>query len=112
MTTFTTAPDFAAAMTVKPRVRLARYRDGYGQRQADGLNTQADEWQLSFAGRTVSERDTILGFFSARNGVEAFSWTSPRGAAGRYVCSEWAASPTGPQSWTITARFARVFDCL
>lgn len=110
MATFTTAPDYKSPLSVKPRVRLASFGDGYTQRMADGINTQAEAWQLSFSARTTSERDTILNFLEARNGVEAFDWTSPAGTVGKFICPEWGYTPDNNATHTVTAVFQQVFD--
>lgn len=110
MATFTTAPDYGVQLSVKPRVRQAAFGDGYTQRVADGINTQAEEWALTFSARTASERDTILVFLEARNGVESFDWTSPAGTVGKFICLEWTYVPANTATHTITAKFTQVFD--
>ena len=110
MATFTTAPDYGVQMSVKPRVRLAAFGDGYSQRVADGINTQPEEWSLTFSARTTSERDTILAFLEARNGWESFDWTSPAGTTGKFICPEWTYTPANTATHTITAKFQQVFD--
>lgn len=109
MTTFTIAPDFGASMSLKPRVLTAQFGDGYAQRLGDGINTQGEEWSLTFSSRTAAEFDAILDFLEARGGTEAFDWTSPRGTVGRFVCPEWAYVPNNAASNTVTARFVRDF---
>jgi phage-related protein len=110
MATFTIAPDFSSPMTVKPRVLMAQFGDGYSQRVADGINTQPEEWSLTFSARTPTERDVILSFFEARGGWDDFDWTSPAGTTGKFICSEWGYAPNSAASNTITATFKQVFD--
>lgn len=110
MATFTIAPDFGAALTTKPRVRMAQFGDGYQQRVGDGINIRAESWQLTFSARTASERDTILSFLQARNGVESFDWTSPFGTTGKWVCAEWSGSANNAVTNTVTAKFDQVFE--
>ena len=110
MATFTIAPDFGASVSLKPRVLTAQFGDGYQQRLGDGINIRAEDWQLTFSARTPAERDQILSFLEARNGVEAFDWTSPRGTVGKFVCAEWNHSPNSAASNTVTARFTQVFE--
>jgi phage-related protein len=109
MATFTIAPDFGASMSLKPRVLVAQFGDGYAQRVGDGINTRAEEWSLTFSARTAAEFGAILSFLEARGGVEAFDWTSPRGTVGRWVCAEWGYSPDTAASNTVTARFVQDF---
>lgn len=107
MSTFTEIPG-SASLQAKPRVRLVTFGDGYQQRVADGINNAPRSWQLSFT-RPNAEADAIEAFFAARSGVEAFDWTPPYGAAGKWVAREWSASLIGPVAKTITATFEEVF---
>lgn len=108
--TFTPAADFGATLDKKPRVRTAQFGDGYQQRVADGINIAPESWSLTFSARATAERDTILAFLEARNGVEAFLWTSPRGTAGKFICPEWGASPQSAAAHTVTAKFVQVWE--
>lgn len=105
MATFTVAPDWGAQLTKKPRVRAARFGDGYEQRVGDGINIDQEKWSLTFSVRTNAERDVILQFLQARGGIEAFDWTSPSGTVGRWVCREWTYVPTNCSVSTVTATF-------
>lgn len=107
MTTFTYIPG-SALLQKKPRVRVAAFGDGYEQRLADGINSAPRAWQLSFT-RQTAEADAIEAFFAARNGVEAFDWTPPYGAAGKWVAREWSVSLIGPVAKTISVTFDEVF---
>ncbi len=107
MATFDTAPQ-SANLSRQPRVRTARFGDGYEQRVADGINSAPKSWALTFT-RPAAEADVVLAFFVARNGVEAFDWTDPEGEAGKYVCREWSSALIGPVAKSITATFEQVF---
>lgn len=109
MATFTYTPDFGARAQEKPRVLSSQFGDGYQQRVGDGINTNKRQWALTFAARTDSERDAILSFLRARNGVEAFDWTPPTGAAGRWVCQEWDTQLDRAGVNTVTATFVEDF---
>jgi phage-related protein len=110
MATFTTPVDFGAQLSKKPRVLAAQFGDGYQQRLGDGINIAPEEWQLTFSTRTAAERDGILAFLNARNGIEAFDWTSPAGTVGKFMCPEWTYSPQNAATNTITAKFMQVFE--
>lgn len=108
--TFTPAPDYGCQLQKKPRVRAAKFGDGYQQRVADGINTAPEEWSLTFSARTASEANTILQFLEDRAGVESFWWISPRGTTGRFICPEWTHSPSSYSTHTVTAKFEQVFE--
>lgn len=110
MATFTYTPSFTASEISSPRVRRVQFGDGYEQRLRFGLNTDPKSWRLTFANRTDTERENILTFLEARNGVEYFDWTPPRGSAGKYVCSEWNLDMLNCNNNTITATFVEVFE--
>jgi phage-related protein len=110
MATFTIPCDYASQATIKPRVLTAQFGDGYGQRVADGLLTQFEIWTLNFSRRTPAEWDALLAFLEARNGVEAFDWTSPLGTVGKWICTEWTLSPETAAIGAATAKFERVWD--
>jgi len=110
MATFTYVPSFEATESSKPRVRRFQAGDGYEQRITFGLNTDPKEWSLTFTNRDNTERDGILAFLEARNAVESFDWTPPRGTAGKYICEEWQVSLLNYNNNTITATFREVFE--
>ena len=110
MSTFTYTPSFEAVESSKPRARKFQAGDGYEQRVRFGLNTDPKEWTLSFANRTDSELDSIVGFLEARKGVESFDWTTPRGIAGKYVCEEWQVTLSNCNNNQIRATFRQVFE--
>lgn len=111
MATFTYTPDFGSKAAYKPRVRVVSFADGYQQRQADGINSRAQNWDLTFANRDNTETDGILAFLEARNAVEAFDWVPPNKVSSiKVVCREWAKSIDRNNLNTVTARFEQVFE--
>lgn len=110
MATFTIAPDFSSSVTVEPRVLRSQFGDGYQQRVGDGINARAEKWSLRFSARTATERDAILAFLVARNGIESFDWTSPSGTVGKFVCPAWNYTPDSAATNTVTATFEQVFE--
>lgn len=110
MATFTWTSSYNPTATRKPRVKVAKFGDGYEQRLADGINTIAEVWQLTFAARTNAEAGQIDDFLKARAAVENFDWTPPNGLAGKYICREWSRTPTHGNAETITATFEQVFE--
>jgi phage-related protein len=110
MATFTYTPSFEATESSKPRVSKIQYGDGYEMRATFGLNTDPKEWTLTFSERTDTERDDILTFLEARNAVESFDWTPPRGDAGKYVCEEWQVTLRSCNFNTIQTKFREVYE--
>lgn len=110
MSTFTWTPSFEATELSKPRVSKVQLGDGYEKRVAMGLNSDLKEWNLVFSERTDLERDEILSFLETQNGVAAFDWVPPRGAAGKYVCEEWQVTMRNCNFNTINATFRQVAE--
>lgn len=108
MATFTYAPDQDVNLTKSPKVRAARFGDGYQQRAIEGINTQPRSWSLSFT-RNAADIAAIEAFLVARGGVEAFDWTPYTGVAGRWVCSEWRLTELSPDSQSLSATFEEVY---
>ena len=103
-------PDFGAAVSVKPNVRVTEFGDGYEQRRSAGLNPSPKMWNLKFAARTDAEANEIEGFLAARQAVEAFNWTDLHGVPGRYVYRSWQRSRDWHNLNTITCQFDQVFE--
>lgn len=109
MATFTTAPDFASPVEIKPLVLRAAFGDGYVQRTGRGINRMGETWQLTFGGRTPTEAATVADFLAARAGAEPFDWTSPTGTTGRWVCEEWSWAQDNEPTRVINATFTQDF---
>jgi len=60
-----------------PRVRSAKFGDGYEQRRVDGINNIKETYNVTFNNRTVSEADDIIAFFDTKAGVTSFDFTLP-----------------------------------
>jgi phage-related protein len=110
MATFTWIASTGASLSIRPNVRRVAFGDGYEQRVAFGINTQPEMWSLEFRGKTTTEAAAIDAFLRARSAVESFTWTTPTGAAGKFICEEWSRSVDEPNIETVRATFKQVFD--
>lgn len=110
MATFTWIPSHPAAADEAPDAKVAKFGDGYEQRQADGINNNLLKWSLTFANRDLTETAEIIAFLRARGGIESFDWTDPDGNAGKYVCRSWSRSLPYGNMRTITATFEQVAE--
>jgi len=63
--------------TFKPRVRSAKFGDGYEQRRVDGINNINESYSVNFNNRTSSEADDIIAFFNTNGAVTSFDFTLP-----------------------------------
>lgn len=75
----------------EPRVRRTQFGDGYMQRQADGLNSLLQSWQIRHTEIDNDAADEIVAFLRARNGVEAFEYTPLWETTARlYIATRWS----------------------
>ncbi len=89
MATFSFIPNFAIALTKKPRLLEARFGEGYSQITNDGINNNPEGWQLSFVGLTDAEADAIEDFIDENVGMP-IEWTPPRKTQKKYICREFS----------------------
>jgi phage-related protein len=106
MATFTlSTPDQGATKSLKPRLRVSRFGDGYDQRVPDGLNYMLESWSLNFSGKTKAQVLAIETFFTTHGGHTAFDWTTPDGVLKKFVCQEWKTTPSHDLDWSISCTF-------
>lgn len=94
-----------------PRVRTARFGDGYSQRVAEGINPINQTWNLQFNSRPIDEANIIEEFFRTKSGVSSFTWL-PTGESVevKVICQKWAKTYESHISANITATFERVYE--
>ena len=115
-------PDKTLTRQSQPKVRVAKFGDGYQQRIADGINTIKDTFTVNFVNRLKAEADDIEAFFRSKNAVTAFDFTYPDSNSGtndsegtpvttvKVVCSQWSQSWSNSGSYSISATFERVYE--
>ena len=102
-------PAYGSQKASQPRVRTVQYGDGYSQRLVYGLNQNPKQWELTW---NVSETDadTLEAFLDARAGAESFTWTTPDGSTGKWICQQWNKTIPYLNRATISATFIQVFE--
>jgi phage-related protein len=94
-----------------PRIRTAKFGDGYEQRTADGLNTRPRTLTLDWPNLGLSDKDTLLNFLRARNGIQAFWWLPPGETQTLKIkAPSWSVSRTSGPYWSVSVNFEEVFD--
>lgn len=100
------------SVTEEPRIKSAKFGDGYEQRAPDGLNPNPQAWALQFADVDNQVADQMITFLRAAGGVTAFGyvplWSTTRIAV---ICRKWQRSQgsTWGQS-SISATFEQVAE--
>jgi phage-related protein len=109
-------PDKGLGRQSQPRVRIAKFGDGYEQRIADGLNPIQETFSVSFNNREAAEIDDIIGYLASLGGVASFDFTFPddNGAGGettiKVVCDTYGQTYTNDGFPSATATFRRVYE--
>lgn len=107
---FSWFPDAGSSCATKPAVQSTKFGDGYELRVVQGINSIAEKWSVKFT-RAEQEAKDIIAFFKARNGAESFTWTTPNGDTGTFVCKEWRHNRLkGGGAMEVTGDFEQVFD--
>ena len=97
--------------TYQPRVRTARFGDGYEARIADGLNHNPRNFTMEWPNLTTAQKDTINNFLIARGGWEPFNWTPPReGSSIKVKCVNHTIRVASGPFWSIAVEFVQVYD--
>ena len=70
-------PDKSMTKSSTPRMRTAKFGDGYEQRIVDGINNLEESYTLNFATRPKADIDDIVSFLDTKAGVTKFTLTLP-----------------------------------
>ncbi|EGT3623346.1 phage tail protein [Morganella morganii] len=107
MDEFKWRPEDACQINNEPKVRVAKFGNGYEQRAKDGINNQLKTYNLAFI-KPVSVGREIDNFLSQRGAVESFLWlTGDDKTLRTFVCRNWQV--TRKQSvWQIDCVFEEV----
>jgi phage-related protein len=95
----------------KPKVLKAEFGDGYAQRAADGQNNSPVTLTLAWTNLSEADKTTIINFFKARKGYQAFYYTyEDETSAKAYVCEDWSYTHSDADNYVVNATFTQVFD--
>lgn len=75
----------------KSRTITARFGDGYSQERPDGINSQWDEWAVSYLPLNESERDVVWSTLEKVGGWDQLLWQPP----GSPAIKKWKVTPDG-----------------
>ncbi|HEJ9485622.1 TPA: phage tail protein [Proteus mirabilis] len=100
-------PEFGYQVSHEPKVKVAKFGNGYEQRVKDGINNQLKTYQLSFI-KTAEIGKKIDLFLQERGAVRSFLWlTSDDNTKRRFVCRSWQTTPNNTV-WNISCTFEEV----
>ncbi|PRP71507.1 hypothetical protein BUE93_05780 [Chromobacterium amazonense] len=107
--TFNWTPDFGGQKTFKPRLRTARFGDGYAQQVPDGINHLPQNRSLIFTNRSPQESDAIEAFLERHAGCRWFWLVYPGEPRMKATCAEWSRVHVAPGLYSISANFEQSF---
>lgn len=108
MSDFNYPSSYNVKVKEKPRVLSSKFGDGYEQRAPDGINSNLQQWPLSFEVRSDAEADAIMAFFRTKGGYLSFTWTNLDGVEIRVVCREWERTYISATVHAVVATFEQV----
>ena len=115
-------PDKGLSFNTVPRVRIAKFGDGYSQRVPYGMNNLNQTFSVNFNGRTKEEIDAIVSFFDSKEGAQSFEFTIPFSGDGvpsiedesektiLVYCQTWSQTFTHDNFYNLSATFERVYE--
>jgi phage-related protein len=110
MSEFTWTPSRGFTTEITPRVRIAKFGDGYSQRVSDGINTIDQTWNLQFQNNTVETIAEIEAFLVSKQGGISFTWTPTSESEVWVICNKWSRTYENEISRSLSATFERVYD--
>ena len=96
-------PDKSLSKASSPNVLVAQFGDGYQQRIANGLNSIAESFTVTFNNRPKAEADDIEAFFSVKKGVTSFAFTYPDTNSTSAATAVTSGSPGSTTNITLTS---------
>ncbi|MNM44595.1 Phage minor tail protein [compost metagenome] len=105
---FTWSPRIGTAGDFTQATLSSQFGDGYRQVAEDGLNSERQEWPLTFKGReayVVPIRD----FLRRHKGARPFQWTPPLGEPGLYLAEGYGLTAHGGDLYSVTVTFKQFF---
>ncbi|NYA15764.1 phage tail protein [Serratia fonticola] len=106
--TFTWSPLVGATGDFTRRTRVAQFGDGYEQVTADGMNSEAQSWPLSFTDKW-SDIKPIIDFLREHGEARAFQWRNPLGEIGLYRATKLKPTALGFGNWTVAVTFVTAY---
>jgi phage-related protein len=102
-------PDYGVSVRKKFRMVKTNFGDGYVQNVSDGLNTAAEEWNLSWDMLTADQTKNIQDQLDSFKG-QIFTWVTPRGQTKPFTCEEYSVTYDNYESYSVSATFQESFD--
>lgn len=111
MDTWLWAESPSTSFDEEPRVKSARFGDGYSQDMPDGINTSPQSWSVQFNGVSDAAGNEMIAFLRQKAGAERFFYTPLWSTAPIIVkATRWRRSHEGRDLSSINVTFVQVFE--
>lgn len=108
--TFGWVPSYASSLSSEVKLHEARFGDGYSQRVGAGINNIEDKWELAFNNRSKTEKEGIVTFLRSKSSGKAFGWIPyDETIEVKVTCKKWSVQPIGPNAFSLSCQFERVY---
>lgn len=99
------------SFTEEPRIKEAKFGDGYELRTTDGINPRPRAFRMTWPNLDPTDYSTLITFLRARNGHEGFNWTPPgEGSSIKVKCPRWTSKRHSGPYWSVEVDFIEIFD--
>lgn len=113
-TNFDFVPHYSSQVSIKPRINITRFGDGYVQRGTSGINLFPKVWSLQFNNITTAEAQAIEDVLVEAAGGTLLWKLPPAELADPYlkwICPEgWSRTAVGFNCENFTCTFEQVFE--
>jgi len=115
LTSTNRVPDKGLMSSNTPRTYTVEFGDGYEQRVANGINSLAQTFSLTFNNRPKAEIDDIIAFFLNKAGVTGFNFTYADSNNGgettiKVICDDWSQTWNYDDFYSASATFRKVYE--
>jgi phage-related protein len=102
----------ASQQSIKYRILLAQFGDGYSQRSADGINNKDETWTIFYQALTLTEMTQVRDFLDGLKGASTFDWTATGDSTSKKwrVVDEVVVIPLGGNLYSLSFTCKREYD--
>ena len=104
-------PSYGTDSSTEYKVRRVDYGDGYSARAAEGLNSVAQTWNLTWDNLPDADSEALRVFFAGLKGVGVVDWTPfNQATALKWTASRFRSKPSGYQVTSCSVTLRQEFD--
>lgn len=98
------------SVTETPRIKLAKFDDGYELRDQDGINPLERDFRMSWHSLTTDQKNTMIDFLRSTRGTASFNWTPKNESSITVRAVRWSISRRSGPLWVVHLELRETFD--